>query len=300
MTEAAVPAGEQPAHWQQAVDAACPGAAVRSVQRLTGGRTAHSYKVTTTTHPLVVKRYRAEDETADLEWKRLTAIGGAGLPSPAPLALDARGAWFGVPALAMSLLPGTPDLRPADRDSWLARMADALAGIHAVAVPSPPPVLRRPLATLTWTPPEPPVDTLVAAASAVLERDLPRVRWQPRLIHGDFHPGNLLWEAGRLTGVVDWSAARLGPHWYEVAYCRADIALLAGTAAADRFAQAYLAATGETPENLALFDLMAGLYALREVEQRVDDYRSQGSPVRPAQARGYLEEFLWTALDRHA
>lgn len=36
----------------------------------------------------------------------------------------------------------------------------------------------------------------------------------PRLVHGDFRLGNLMFESGRLTGVLDWELAHLGD-WHE-------------------------------------------------------------------------------------
>lgn len=36
----------------------------------------------------------------------------------------------------------------------------------------------------------------------------------PRLVHGDFRLGNLMFEAGRVTGVLDWELAHLGD-WHE-------------------------------------------------------------------------------------
>ena len=39
-------------------------------------------------------------------------------------------------------------------------------------------------------------------------------------IHRDFHPGNLLWRRRRLTGVVDWESASVGPPDVDVGHCR--------------------------------------------------------------------------------
>lgn len=41
--------------------------------------------------------------------------------------------------------------------------------------------------------------------------------------HGDFHPGNLLFDEGRLSGVVDWSHAWIGPRNFDLSYCRTEI-----------------------------------------------------------------------------
>ena len=42
-------------------------------------------------------------------------------------------------------------------------------------------------------------------------------------IHRDFHPGNVLWKTGRLTGVVDWQSASIGPRSVDIGHCRANL-----------------------------------------------------------------------------
>lgn len=51
----------------------------------------------------------------------------------------------------------------------------------------------------------------------------PAPKFGPAFIHRDFHPGNVLWRRGRVTGVVDWQAASIGPAWADVAHCRANL-----------------------------------------------------------------------------
>ncbi len=47
-----------------------------------------------------------------------------------------------------------------------------------------------------------------------LEGNIPPPPVTPRLVHGDFRLGNLMFEHGRLTGVLDWELAHLGD-WHE-------------------------------------------------------------------------------------
>jgi Ser/Thr protein kinase RdoA (MazF antagonist) len=54
------------------------------------------------------------------------------------------------------------------------------------------------------------------------------------LVHGDFHPGNVLWRRGVVSRVVDWQAACTGPAVIDVAQCRVNL-LTIGTDAAERF-----------------------------------------------------------------
>ena len=109
----------------------------------------------------------------------------------------------------------------------------------------------------------------------------------PRFIHRDFHPGNVLWSRGRVTGVVDWTNASAGPPAADVAHCRTNLVIMNGMASADRFRGAYEALTGGKHE--AYFDLvdvfdmspfdhvhdvwtLAGVPDLETVRARVDEY----------------------------
>ena len=54
---------------------------------------------------------------------------------------------------------------------------------------------------------------VLALALRWLEANIPPPV-EPRLVHGDFRLGNLMFEHGRLTGVLDWELAHLGD-WHE-------------------------------------------------------------------------------------
>ena len=54
---------------------------------------------------------------------------------------------------------------------------------------------------------------ILALALRWLEANIPPPT-PPRLVHGDFRLGNLMFEHGRLTGVLDWELAHLGD-WHE-------------------------------------------------------------------------------------
>jgi Ser/Thr protein kinase RdoA (MazF antagonist) len=58
-------------------------------------------------------------------------------------------------------------------------------------------------------------------------------------LHRDFHHGNVLWAEGRISGVVDWPCACIGPRGMDVAHTRANLALVNGLEMADRFLAAY-------------------------------------------------------------
>jgi aminoglycoside phosphotransferase (APT) family kinase protein len=78
--------------------------------------------------------------------------------------------------------------------------------------------------------------------------------FEPRFIHRDFQPRNVLWSAGRVSGVVDWVEASIGPAWLDVAHCCTNIAMVHGNEAGDLFATAYIERTGR--EAQPYFDVM--------------------------------------------
>ena len=56
-----------------------------------------------------------------------------------------------------------------------------------------------------------------------------------RFIHRDHHPGNVLWQRGAVSGVVDWANASVGSPDADVGHCRLNLAGTLGLGAADRF-----------------------------------------------------------------
>jgi aminoglycoside phosphotransferase (APT) family kinase protein len=62
---------------------------------------------------------------------------------------------------------------------------------------------------------------------------------RPCLLHGDFWPGNVLWQAGRITAVLDWEDAAMGDPLADVANCRLELLWAFGPAAMRAFTQHY-------------------------------------------------------------
>ena len=225
---------------------------------------------------VVLKRYPppAGDGVRE-EWERLVFAQTIDVPSPEPLALDAQGAWFGCPSIVMSRVPGRPSLSPPPPDAWIDSVARALAALDAVDVGR----ARGALATRARPWKRPPSDgwgPLYQRAIEAVEHALPKRSRARVLCHEDFHPGNMLFERARLSGVVDWSSARVGPRSYDLAYCRTEVAMLFGGDEPDRLARAYASATGRAPSDLPLWDLVCALSARRWSHHWLKPYHEQG------------------------
>jgi aminoglycoside phosphotransferase (APT) family kinase protein len=196
---------------------------------------------------LVLRRYVwpgfLDDEPAAprREAEALRFAAAHGLPVPELVAADLAGVDIGdgVPTLLMSFVPGRAVADPDTR-----RLAEVAAVIHATdpagfrhdyfpwyadVTVSAPPASRRP--------------RLWETAIGLWHEAMPA--YAPRLIHRDFHPGNVLWWRGRAAGVVDWANACAGPRGCDLATCRANLVDLAGDGAADAFQAAYESLTGE-------------------------------------------------------
>jgi aminoglycoside phosphotransferase (APT) family kinase protein len=169
----------------------------------------------------------------------------AGLPAPLLLAQDIDGTAAGAPALVTTRLPGRPVTGRADPDGFVAGLVDLFVAV-AAATPDASGVLEpyRP-----WVPLDRlPVPEWSAAPAAWKEAARRLRRWTPppatTLAHRDLHPGNILWDDGVVTGLVDWPNACLAPTAMDVGKCMADLTILHDTATSWRFHDDYAARRG--------------------------------------------------------
>jgi aminoglycoside phosphotransferase (APT) family kinase protein len=109
---------------------------------------------------------------------------------------------------------------------------------------------------------------------------------KPVLIHRDFHAGNLLWADGRLTGVIDWGQACVGPAEFDTAHWRVNHALLHGVDALPP------EMTGDPA-----WDIEAAFGTFDRWDQSsVDRWRGPWSHIDAATAHQRLETFMARAV----
>jgi aminoglycoside phosphotransferase (APT) family kinase protein len=247
---------------------------------------------------VIAKLYRDGDGTAPLEWGRLEFAQRVTAPVPEPIAADLESVWFGRPAVVMSWLPGRPDVTPKDADSWVAALAQTLIQLHETALDGAAGALTPFPPVEAWLPEGGEHHPLTKPAVSAVTARLSSLSSERVFTHGDFHPGNVLWHRGRISGVVDWSAARLGARWSEVAYCRAVVCLLLGPDVADRLADAYSDLVGDTSDDLAVYDVM-WLFNIRHYAQvALGAYREQGHAPNLQLSLAHLDEQLRRVLKR--
>lgn len=235
------------------------GEPVVDVRRLSGGWTSTMLAIEPSRRQPVVLRlmtnepwrtHGAQLATRESEIQRMLAT--TSVPAPRSLALDATGERCGHPAHLMTLLPGAIEPQREDTDS-LTRLAALLASVHAIE----PTIDVRSYQSWAWEAkfvvPTWAMDAgLWEDAFALLRSEPPA--YEPRFIHRDFQPRNVLWNGDEISGVVDWVETSLGPAWLDVAHCASNLAIMHGTEVADRFADAYVATTRRAPQ--PYFDVM--------------------------------------------
>lgn len=214
-----------------------------------------------------------EPDLARREALVLRALAGTSVVAPSLIAVDESGEFCGRPAVLMSRLPGESDPGVASADR-LRLLADALPALHAQPIPDGVPVFapyQQPAARSVpaWTP----MPEVWRAAIDVCAS--PSASGPTVFIHRDYHPGNVLFEGDRLTGVVDWVNACAGPPEIDIAHCRINIALAHGLDAADEFAAIATALyPAADPRRQTYWDLVdcLDLASPADANPRIDDY----------------------------
>lgn len=173
-----------------------------------------------------------EPDLADREAVALGVADDVDVATPALIAHDPTGDAAGVPSVLMTCLPGRVVWDPTAIESWLAGLADVLPAIHDGA-------LDERLGRYASYRQESDAPPAWAVDRVVWERAVevfhgPLLDGERCFIHRDHHPGNVLWRRGRVSGVVDWQSACVGPPSVDVGHCRANL-LRHAPGLADRF-----------------------------------------------------------------
>jgi aminoglycoside phosphotransferase (APT) family kinase protein len=205
-----------------------------------------------------------ESEIAAREARTLEHISEVAVPTPHLLGVEPSGSEAGVPAVLMSHLPGRVDWWPSDTRRWVRRLAELLPQIHAAALPAEGTVPAfTPYEQSSYSPPRMALRPLIwERAFEVFHGSAPTC--ERVFIQRDFHPGNVLWKTGSVSGVVDWQAACIGPPSIDVGHCRANL-FEYGLPVADDFKAAWERLTGRTYDPWAeVVSIVGILDAFRE------------------------------------
>lgn len=209
-------------------------ARVLEIEPMGGASTAALHRVTVETSrgaqtPVVLRRYVLADsakEAPDIVAHEATALDlvrSAPVPTPTLLAADMHGEHADAPALIMSWRPGRPRWEAKNRHRFVADLADAMIAVATTSVPAATRV--RSIAGYPQTGYDPPA---WATRPKVWQRAVeifhgPIPSSDLCFVHRDFHPGNVLWTRSKISGLVDWQTAGIGPASIDPGHCRLNL-----------------------------------------------------------------------------
>lgn len=203
------------------------------------------------------------------EFRLLQRTHALGLATPAPYYLDPSGEIFPRPYLVIEYIAGQLEFAPANIADFTLQLATHLSRIHSVDGSHPD------LSFLPQQASECPESRHRRPTKVDESMDKGRIRdtlaslWPfpqrnaPALLHGDFWPGNVLWQDGVLVAVIDWEDARLGDPLVDLAISRLDILWIFGIEAMHAFTHHYRSTMDIDYTHLPYWDLCAALRLVR-------------------------------------
>ena len=121
------------------------------------------------------------------------------------------------------------------------------------------------------------VPDLLVAAEAAVARIRP-VDGRLGLVHGDLWHGNTLWQDGRLTAVLDWDCAGVGPAGIDLGSLRCDAAWCHGVEAAEHVLRGWEAEAGRPASDVPYWDAVASLASPPDMGWFPISMSAQGRP----------------------
>jgi aminoglycoside phosphotransferase (APT) family kinase protein len=279
------------------------GGRVVAARRLTGGTTSVVQSMTVEDargrrEHVVLRRYTQPDTEKtpsfiEQEARTLTQLTGTRILAPRLIAADPSGEHTGgVPALVMTQLPGRLDLAPRELERFIRQMAEQLARIHDTPIEGRP--YDRAVQPDEYRIPTVSDRSIWLRGLEVMHMGQPA--YESCFLHRDYQHFNMLWSRGRLTGIVDWPFASMGPREIDSGHCRLNLAVLFAPEWAERFRLAYEAETGRTTD--PWWDIHA-IWSFHDVWQEFIPRQVAGRrPVDLDGMPGRVDELLAATLKR--
>lgn len=300
--------------YEHLVQTVAPGSRLLRAWALGGGMSAEMSAVEME-HPdgkterIVVRRpglaaLQRSPRAARDEYLLLQFLHSLGVLVPAAVYLDESSALFPQPFLVMEYIEGKMDFQAVNLERRLEQFAARLAQIHQIegfhpdlaflpqkAVECPETNQKQPSLT------EPLLQT--TRIQAILEQaGRPARRNALVLLHGDYWPGNVLWQGEQLAAVIDWEDAGIGDPLIDLAISRLDLAWIFGIDAMRAFTEQYQTRAKIDATALPYWDLCAALRLARLAGQDLEGWTAYFHPYgrQDITRENILENFrLFTA-----
>ncbi|HEX6450065.1 MAG TPA: aminoglycoside phosphotransferase family protein [Trebonia sp.] len=222
----------------------------------------------------------AETATEVTAMTRAARVSDAVLPAAELLGYDlAERTGYGLVLTARAA--GTSVIPPEPDPERLRALGAAAARISSVELtPSPElPVRSRPIEAEDFAGMRRAhgASDLLRAAEAAVAAARPESDYAG-LVHGDLWYGNTLWDDGRLTAVLDWDCAGVGPAGIDLGSLRCDAAWCHGAEAADHILRGWEDEAGRPASDVAYWDTVAALASPPDMGWFPAEMAGQGRP----------------------
>jgi aminoglycoside phosphotransferase (APT) family kinase protein len=211
---------------------------------------------------------------------------------------------LGRPSVVISYLDGGPNLTPKSPHDWAIQLANAIADVHAVPItPELDTKLESAYSSIDgWmNAPEPPQQFAKHALGTELwhaMRDIwPTIDTSPRkLLHGDYWPGNTVWNGETLLAIVDWEEPVIGDPMMDVGYFLSDAAYF-DIDIEETFLNSYMLASGNRIIDLRFWKMAAAARAMPDVGPWAQGYAELSIRTMTAdEIRGAHHDFTKSLL----
>jgi aminoglycoside phosphotransferase (APT) family kinase protein len=305
--------------YQLIVDTVVPGSRLLEARSLAGGISAGMVLLKVENSDELVRQFvmrvpgetalRQNPDGAQHEYRLLEMLSSQGLPVPQPLALDDSKHILPYTYFILEYIPGQLDFAPSDLPRSVQQMAAALVKIHSIQphglqLDFLPALEGRLSAEIGIRPAKINHSLQEDRVRTALESAWPNLRRNPAaLLHGDYWPGNILWRADKLVGVIDWEDACLGDPLADLAIARLDLLWIYGLEAMTEFTRDYQSNTNIDFSQLPFWDLYAALRFIRLAGHQLDQwaafFHSYGRrDIQAKTLRDYFQFFVGQAFDR--
>lgn len=240
-----------------------------------------------------------EPDIAFKEAENLTHAEKLNVTTPVLIATDPTAEQTTWPSLLMSKVEGEVILNRNYTEDWIGELAEALYLInqatHIICSSS----------YFRYFDPTIPVQAKWSASPENWQRMMnylahtPASETVPTFIHRDYHPTNVLFTNNKVSAVVDWPNACMGPKQVDIGHCRWNLAMLYGQNAADDFLKAYLL---KDPD-LAYppywdFEMLGNVFSEEKPEVYGGWLAYERTDLTEALMIERMDSFLQSALDR--
>jgi aminoglycoside phosphotransferase (APT) family kinase protein len=202
------------------------------------------------------------DNTIENEFELQRQLFQKGLPIAEQILLDSSCQILPTPYAVMKMVDGTTAVPEQKVESAVIDMADFLLRLHQldperIVVPDLPQREDPVLGALKYVPE---TQQWSALHNAIASWQTTTLR--ASILHGDFWPGNVIWQHDQLAAVIDWEDAAIGTPVSDVACCRAEIMAMYGQHAMTLFTDHYLSQSTLDFSDQPLWDAYTGFAAL--------------------------------------